>query len=379
MEIQGFLSAVYGRAAPAMRRYLALRHSEITSGEHLWIDQNVEAPYLTDRFLKNARALLQRAYQKADADPARRRISRSLLSLDYVEAMRRRKCRVHGSAYGPDDLERVKRDTRDFVQKAEALGITHLREGYPLTAQAPAFEELAKNYSVVELNDGTTSVKIVPELEARIVMLNGSGHDQNILRIPDPGEFSYPHAGGLFFSVFSDYLSHQQRSIWRVDPSANDLVSLIGQSEQGLDLNMNIRLESGILRVRFTAANPGPVSLPVALRCQAEFALRPAEKALLHYTTGPGKEKNHRIEAGAHPVDQNHTLRRDERADGEWTLAIPEANRKIRNCFHAGEVGQCGISWSFRSSPRLILTLWSPEVIVTSGEQVSLESQYQLT
>ena len=51
-EIREFLDAVYGPAAPLMWNYFVLRQHEVRRGQHLWIDQNVDAPYLTRDFLK---------------------------------------------------------------------------------------------------------------------------------------------------------------------------------------------------------------------------------------------------------------------------------------------------------------------------------------
>ena len=59
-EIHEFLDAVYGPAAPLVWKYFLLRQKEVRRGQHLWIDQNVDAPYLTRDFLKHGGALLER-------------------------------------------------------------------------------------------------------------------------------------------------------------------------------------------------------------------------------------------------------------------------------------------------------------------------------
>jgi uncharacterized protein DUF4838 len=377
-EIRGFFNAVYGPAAPLMWRYFVLRYRENGPSEHLWIDQNMDARYVTDRFLKDARDLLNRANRKAETGPPRRRIERCLLSLDYVETMRRRRCRLQGAFYGPDDPVRVRLETRNFVRKAETLGITHLREGYPLSAQAEDLNQPAAAYSVVALDDGALAVKIVPELGARVVALGPSGGAVNVLRVPEPGEFAYPHAGGLYFSLASSYLSNPQPVTWRAGPAAKGVVSLRGQSDRGVDLEMEIRLDSGIVSVRFAAANRGPAPLPAVIRCQAEFAIGPSRNADLRYTTQAGAERNHRVEAGDRPVDGNVLWEGGERPAEQWTLISSESPPGIRNRFHTDEVAQCGIKWSFRAAPRLIMSLWSPEVMLAPGQEVRLESRYEL-
>jgi hypothetical protein len=313
--------------------------------------------------------------------PQRRRIERCALSLDYIDVIRQRRCRVHGASYGPDDPDRVRLETRNFVHKVEILGVTHLREGYPLQTQAQAFDGLAKAYTVVALQDRGMSIKVVPEIGRMIALgpSSGTGDDQNLLRVPDPGEFSYPYAGGLYFTLASSYLSNSQRVLWRAGPPAKDAVLLSGQSEQGFDLEMEIRLEAGVLRTRLTAANHGPAPLPATLRCQAEYSMRRSRKAVLKYVDQSGKENNHRIEAGDVPVDVNLTLEGNQRAREQWTLAIPDSTLIIRNRFHTEDVGRCGIRWSFRGTPRIITSLWSPESLLANGQEISLECQYELT
>lgn len=378
-ETHGFLNAVYGPAAPFMRRYYALRQKEIRPSEHLWIDQNVEASYLTRHFLSEGRELLNRAHSKAQAGAPRRRIERCALSLDYIDVMRRRKCRVQGATYGPENLEKVKLDTQSFVERAESLGMTHLREGYPLQAQAEAFEKFANAYPVLALENGTLSLQVVPDLGARIIALCFSPGASNLLRVPDPGEFAYPFAGGLHFSLTSDYSSNlQQDVLWHAGPVENGSVSLHGKSELGFEVEMRIQIASGVLQVRFTATNRAANSFPVALRCQAEFAMAATGGASLSYSSGSGIERVQEIERGKHPSDGNITLSGDERPHEQWTLATSKSAPKIRNCFHDEEVGRCGIRWSVRSGPRVSMILWSPEVTLAAGQTLSMETHYEL-
>ncbi len=407
-EIRGFLSAVYGPAAPLMAQYLALRRSEtLRSDRHLWIDQDVSAPYLTDSFLKVGRELLERAYAKAEPGSARRRIERCALSLDYVDVMRRRQCYAGVDFYGPENPDRLKLETENFVHRAEMLGITHLREGYPLAAEAQAFEELGKAYPLLAIEDDAVAVKIVPELGARVIALGPRGRQPaaaalpstdiafagaNVLRVPGPGEFSYPYAGGLRFGLASNYLSTEQRVGWRTERTAKEFTSLRGLSDQGLDLEMDFRVEAGILHIRMTATNPGPIALPAVLLCQAEFAMqpwnasRPARPyAAVHYTTRSGEERDHRIDAHDFPADDNFILEGEECARESCTLLVrqtrpnaPGSIRKIQNRFRDQQVKRSEVRWSFRSAPRVTMSLWTPEVVLASGEQISLESGYEL-
>ena len=381
-ETREFLRAVYGPAVAPMTRYYVLRQKQIRPNEHLWIDQNVNAAYLTPSFLREARDLLNQAHARADTRPIRRRIERCALSLDYIEVMRRRKCRMQGAVYGPDDAEKVRFDTANFVRRAESLGITHLREGYPLQAQAKAFDDSLKPYPAIPLDDGKRSIQIVPDLGARIIALIPSGGDANVLRVADPGEFAYPFAGGIHFSLTSDYASNSQQDVaWQSGTGTEPgTVLLRGKSEQSFELEMKIRVENGVLRVRVVATNRSPETQAAALRCQAEFAMGASREASLSYTTTSGSERIHRIERGAQPADGSLMFTGDQRPHEQMALLLPRnATHGIENRFHTEQIGQCGIRWSLRDSPHVNVILWSPEMKLAAGQKITLESDYRIT
>jgi hypothetical protein len=132
---------------------------------------------------------------------------------------------------------------------------------------------------------------------------------------------------------------------------------------------MEISLDSGALRMRITVANRTPSPLPVVLHCQAELAFGPLSKAVLKYTARSGPEVTRRIEPSK---DGNVLLTGDDFPRQEWSVL------QLQNRFRAEEVAKCGIRWSFRGTPGLSMSLWSPEVLLASGQEISMESQYRL-
>ena len=332
-EIREFLGAVYGPAAPLMRSYFELRQHEVRRGQHLWMDQNVDAGYLTPAFLRQGRALLEKAARTSGA--ARKRIERHLLSLDYVEAVREKRCVIHGEAYGPVDAERVRSDTQKMVSAAEALGVTNLREGYPLAQQVRDWGDPAYSYKVSALQDGTL---IAPEL-ARVIAFRRD----NVLRMPDPGELAYPNDGGIYVQLSSGYLTWPLAVTWTLQTAERNAVTLAGTSEAKHEVTLRYALEGGALQVRVTVRNRSDEVRRVAMTVRAEFDGR---KLGLHEQSASG----------------NRTL-----AGPEWTLG------GVGGSFSAEEVARCSYSWLFRGAGlNVTVSVVSPEAELAPGQQMQI-------
>jgi propanediol dehydratase small subunit len=368
---------VYGPAAPLLWEYFVVRQHEVRKGKHLWIDQNVDAPYLTHGFLRNGRALLRRASLKADSQAGRRRIARQLLSLDYVEVKRERRCAVQGASYAPADPTRVKSDTERLVTAAAALGITHLREGYPMAQEARDWGDLSTARQAVLLHDGATEATVIEEPGGRVIMLGRP----NILRVADPGEWTYPHAGGISVTLSDGYLTAPQPIAWENAASTPQAITLTGKSTAGRVLEMRIEVTGETLKIQTMVSNTGNQSVPLAVLCRAEFGFGVSREAVLRYRDGAGKPVTRRIRFEEGKGDGSALLSGIELTDQEWTLDCEDLARRITNRFRTGEVARCGVSWSFRGSTGLNInmTATSPEIDLAPGRHFILTSEYALS
>jgi hypothetical protein len=388
-EIRGFLEAVYGPAAPQLWNYFVLRQQEVRRGQHLWIYQNVDARYLSPDLLRRGRALLERALlesssPKAAAPAAQRRIQRHLLSLDYVQAMREKRCVIRGESYGPADPVRVNDDTQKLLKTAQELGVTNLREGYPIAQQARDWGDVAARYRAVVLTDGAVKATVIPEL-GRVIALGWSKAARpNVLRVPDPGEWAYPHKGGIYVSLSDGERTAFQLIDWQLASATRDSVTLVGKSESERALQMQIGIKESTLRMRVTVSNPAASLARVAILCRAEFACGASREAALGYRDRSGNQRSQRISLAE--VDGSATfagddLLRQEGAQQEWALACEHPALRVRNRFWAEEVGRCTVSWSFRDAAGLsiVMTVASPEVELAPGQQVALTSDYDLS
>jgi hypothetical protein len=380
-EIRAFLNGVYGPAAPALWSYFVLRQQEVRRGQHLWIDQNLDAHYLTPDFLKRGRALLQRALQRAASDAARRRIERQLLSIDYVEAMREKRCVIQGDSYGPADPELVKHDTQKLLKTAERLGVTNLREDYPAAQQARDWGDVAARYRAVVLTNGTLRATVVPEL-GRVIALGRT----NILRVPDPGEWAYPHKGGIYVSLSDGDKTAFRLIEWQLASSTPESVILTGIPESGRAIQMQITVSEDVLKLRITVSNPAASSARVAILCRAEFDCGSSREAVLTYKDRSGAQQNHPIrfedETDGGVAFAGSDFAERERAQ-EWALACNHSALRVTNRFRTEEAARLTCHWSFRSTPLLgtaglnvDMTVVGHEVELAPGQQLTLTSDY---
>jgi hypothetical protein len=347
-----------------MSKYFDLRQQEARRGQHAWMDQNVDAPYLTRDFLKHGKALLGRASMKAPTTQARKRIDRHLLSIDYVEAIRERRCVTQGLTYGPADPARVRTGTQSMLKTAAELGVTNLREGYPISRQARDWGDVGARYPAIVLMQDTLEATVIPDLEGRVIALGRA----NVLRVPDPGELYYPAVGGIHVS-----LSDGHPIKWQVESTTAESVTMNGTSDSGRVLQMRIGIAGGVLQVRVTLTNQATAPLRAAILCRAEFALGLRQEALLQYR---GKQ----VRIGESVVDGGMVLSGNELPKGEWVISSAKPALQIRNRFREDEVARCGFDWSFRGAAGLNinLSIVSPERELAPGQQFTLTSEYDL-
>ena len=379
VEIREFLDAVYGPAAPLLWSYFVLRQQEVRRGRHLWVDQNLDAQYLTPDFLKRGRALLENALPKAASDAARHRVQRHLLSLDYVDAMRDKRCIIQndlqGESYGPADPARVKNETQTLLKTADDLGVTHFREDYPIAQQARDWGDVAARYRAVEITDGAANATVIPEL-GRVVAL-GLSNNGNILRVSDPGEWAYPHIGGIYVSLSDGDRPAFQLIGWQLASSTQESVTLTGGSESGRTIQMHIGMADRTLKIRVTVSNSADSPARVTILCRAEFACGSSRDAVLSHRDRSGNQRTQRIRFGD-AADGHATFVEGDLPEQEWALACEHPALHVSNRFQAEEVARCTSSWSFRGAAGLSIkmSVVGPEVELAPGHQLALTSDY---
>ena len=224
------------------------------------------------------------------------------------------------------------------VKAAEGLGVTHLREGYPIAQQARDWGNVGAQYPAVLLTAGDANVAVVPEL-GRIVAFGRT----NVLRVADPGELGYPHAGGIYVVLSDGDLTVPVE--WHSESATAESVTLNGSAGAGRALVMQIGVAGDTLRMRVTVSNTASVAATVAIFCRAEFVPGHVREAALRYMDQAGRERMWRNGSG---ILSEGGLPKE-----EWVLASDDGAVRVRNRFRAGEVVRCSFNWSPRGATGL--------------------------
>jgi hypothetical protein len=117
--VEEFTDAVYGKAGPRVREYLAMLHERVRSRDrHLVIWSGPDAPFLGGDFLDRAEALFDRGAGEEPDPAARARLRKARLPLDYLRLVRT----------PVDDPGRGAR-LDAFVADCREFGITNVSEG----------------------------------------------------------------------------------------------------------------------------------------------------------------------------------------------------------------------------------------------------------
>lgn len=368
-EVRGFLNAVYGPAAGPMQRYYDLRNVTCLHGEHLWVDQGVGAPYLTASFLDRAARLLREARNAAVDDAARRRVDHHVLGLDYVRVMRHRRVTLRGTALGPEAI--AASETTGLIARARALGITHLREGFPVDAHESDLAASARDFAVVRLSSGADRCVVAPELGARVIAWQPDAAPANLLAEPAPGDLYYPLGEGLAPVVGSNYLESLRNVRWSVLSAAPDETQLTGATEDTLSLRCSIVLKRAALRVTISVSNTGSIAIPVIAGFQMSLPFGPESQARIDWQAPVGQSRSFAIDPGLQPVDGRLQLDGSDAPVGGFSLLRRDLHYRLAAAFSGQSVGRCGVRWSFRGPRSLSLSIWSPEADLLPGAQTS--------
>lgn len=388
-EIDDFLDACYGAAAKPMRAYFDLLHEQVRpaprgKGNHLWIFVHPRQPFLGREFLDRAAALLKQAHAAAGDDAARRRVERARLSIEYVELNRAKQFRLGDETYGPENLNGLKSRFAAFIAAAKSFGIEQLHEGRKIAEDETEFAARIRPYRVVTLENAAVRVRVVPELNARIVELLDKRSGVNLLRVPDAATRGYPELSGAWAAVFPEYRGRAYEVKWEPAVREGNQLTLTGASPNGLTLRRRIWLagEEAEVRSATEVKNAGAAPVAVALQARAEYSPRDdldGAGLALRYRAGDGSAFDSALFQPGQETSGNATLNAAKRPDGRWEAYHRGGVPALANSFRLDQAVRCVMDWSLRGAPLVTLSLWTKETSLGAGQTIAIEAAYAVT
>ena len=367
-EVNDFLDAVYGKAAPAMRRYFDLSHREVRLppaglGQHIWI---FNLPQFSPAFRSQAETLFQEAESATTDEAVRRRLKKAHQPLEYMDLARGREYRIEGDSYVPAGLSSLKASWSAFLAKLPSFGITSLHEGRDLKWDEAMVTGM-KPLTVVTAESETLRADIVPELGGRTVRLIDKRANRDLLRKLDPGDGSYPAIGGLLVEAGPDYVARPWNATWQLVSASSDEVIEQADLDNGLRLTERLAMSPVGLRIDVRAENRSNATLQAAIRTTANLNPGDIDSLSVNFKTTAGESTNHRAIQPSQPPDGTAIFEDAKLPAGSWEIADAGGTRASMT-FDKDQTGRVVAGWNAKGAPRVTLTVWSKQLTLQSGQ-----------
>lgn len=367
--VDEFLEGVYGRAAPAMRRYLNLLHSEVRlppagRGMHLWI---FNVPDYSDLLLKEGFHLFDEAEKAAESEEIRRRIRKDRLSLEYFGLLRAARYEVRDGRYAPADLGRVKEDARSLLARARDHGIRSLHEGRPIEFDERLYESL-KEFPVERLENRLFEVAAVPGLGGRVVRFFDKVAGRELLRAAPQHDLRYPDTGGISATLHEHRRAAAWAVKWQAERAGGNQLLLTGTLENGLQARHRIILTESGLTLETIVSNPAPEEKAVVIQHRAEAAPADIDAEVIEYTDASGQLARRRLIVAGEPPEGR--LQFDAPALPQEGLLLT-----LARFFTSVEgAGRTLVQWTAKTPAGTTFVHWPDEARLPPGGAVRLAS-----
>jgi hypothetical protein len=369
-----FLEAYFGKAAPAIARYIRLMHDKVQKENiHCNIWYPPTHPHMSPAMLDRAKKFFDEAERLAENAEVRERVRLARLPIQYAEIERcGPRYRVVAGQYGPESSREHAALVKKFFEVAERNGITNISEGRSLVEHRQRLEERTQGWPVVRLENARVRVDIVPELGGRIISIYDKKARVEALRKPDPGDDGYPRSGG-----YEEYSRpHYRGPGWRErydfkveEPGRR--VSMSAVLKNGLTLQRTIEArDDGSVGVKSVLVNTSGEVYTTQLRIHPEFAMGPIEQVEVRFRNAAGRLQRISLTPRAKGDEWERTFSGSSMPAGQLSAVNAKKGWGVQQSFDASQVGSCMVNW--HRDGRFNLELYSPEKTLAPGESIEL-------
>ncbi len=388
--IAGFLHAYYGPAAGGMQQYLDLIHSEMRlppagKGKTLWM---YRGPNFESSTVDQSRKLFSGMLDTVANASTRygRRVEQVRLGIDWIDLMDAKRFVLKDGKYGPADPALFWTIYNKLVTAAHSYGIQSFTEQAPIEAIEPELHQFVRQHDTVTLENEWLSAIVVPTYHGRVVQLINRKRNANGIREGQPIErfTAMEMLGGIILWAHTELYSRPRYDIaWTVasHDQGRELM-LQGATEYGLEFRRVLRLSATapVLHTATTATNRSSKAIPLALQSRGEVNPGPREVPTIHvaWQNLEGKKVGWKMlpSDGANQGDM--FFRDNQRPNGEWRLTGDDLPVTLINRFPVERTERCRLYWRARGQNQFAFSLWSKQVNLNPGEQLTIEADYEI-
>lgn len=210
--INDFMEGFYGKAAPAMRKYIELLENKIKNDNiHVWVaDPWNVSEYMTPEIITQAEAILNEAKRLAEEDSPEiaYRVEEARLPLRYVKLTLPRQHLIQGNLFvsSPQyDVQNGLLEANNFYATVRKHNIEEFREGGGLESM---YQYVLTNIGTHQFNsvdNGKLKLEFLPGIGGMLYKLIDKSSGRNILYEAGITDSWYPAAGGFSAGGWEPY------------------------------------------------------------------------------------------------------------------------------------------------------------------------------
>jgi len=383
-EMDGFLSACYGRAAVPLTKYINLIHDTVEKENiHCSITTSPMSAYLRPEIIRQAKNLFDQAEQAADNETVLQRVQVARLPIQHVELEWSKPLyHYHNGVYAAQPVPGALQLAEQFNRVAQKNNITVLCE---FENRTPAWhleqqKFWQKQWPAVRLENNDLRLDVVPGLGGRIVSLYSKRLQRELLLPAQPDGREYPWSGG-----YEEYSRRGGRTDgWHEDyqfkvQALAKQVQLWVTLANGLDLERTITLDdlATEFTIRSRLINPGGERKNGCLRVHPIFQMGPADQVELSFVSLTGEERACKLAVQKNQLRDHLQLTKADRPNGVITAENNKLGLRLEQRFNPAEVEECLIDW-LPARERFFSELVSRESYLAPGDSIRISHSYRI-
>ncbi len=385
-NMQEFLDAYYGAAAPFLATYINNLHELVCSNPEVHVGiSSSPADYLNHPdFLKKSLELFQKARDAVRSNETfLRRVHLAMLPVLYTALSLNGKLYYrHAKSLDLDEGVVDPELISIFVETVEREEITQLSEG-ELTPPLEWLKEICSNRAkldVIVLENDFLRLEILPQVGGRIWRAIHKTSGRSLFALSGSDEKGYvPSDCGFEFYGSDKWHGDGYDSVFTVTEQHENKVTMVCQLENGNTFTRTIELLPDKMAFKVNNSLASPVDTKnLCIRMHPCFAVKSTANARLSFTDKDGKAQVFSLGEQEDPMAQNELwFRNDAMPCGSWALEDADSGLVITNSFPVVQAGACYCNWN-NLEGRVNLEQWSAPQELPANTPLVLENVYEI-
>ena len=385
-NMQEFLNAYYGPAAPFLATYIKKLHRFVCGNPNMHIRIETPPSYHLNapRFLKESIQIFQEAREVVkDDETLLHRVNVAMLPLIYTKfSLNSKLYKRHETSLDLDNASDEPELLSIFEETIKKENMTKLCEGKGLPPLEWLKEMRPENpkIDIVTLENDFLRLEVLPQVGGRIWrgIHKTSGREIFSLSGSD-GKGYVPSDCGFEFYGSDQWHGAGFDSVFTLTEQTETSVTLSCTLGNGNVFARTIELLPGKAAFKVRNSLTSPVATKnLCIRMHPSFTVNSTAKASLSFTDKNGNAQTFSLGALEDPMASNELwFRKEAMPSGSWTLTDADSGLVVINTFPVEQAGICYCNWN-NLEGRVNLEQWSAPRELPANTPLVLENTYEI-